>query len=105
MVGVGYVGGTAKLARVRLLIKTTAPIVTARAHCKHQHVTSVDYPDLVEQVKENVEAEGTWERHRHCKVCYWLHNGYRYWVMPGLGTLKVLILNRAKLKPKYHEVL
>lgn len=72
---------------------------------EHWYVTSKDYPDLVKQVQEKIRVEGERRRYRHYSVYYWFHNGYRYWVMPGVGPTTIKILNRTKIRPKYREQL
>jgi hypothetical protein len=64
---------------------------------KHEYVLELDYPDLVHEVQRRIREEGIRQKYHGYSVNYWIHGGYRYWVMPGIrGLPKTLVLNRVQ---------
>ena len=67
----------------------------------HEYIREKDHPTLVHSVKEIIDREGANEVYHGYTVRYWEHEGYKYWVMPGVARYgdTLLILNRVELKP------
>lgn len=65
---------------------------------EHEYVLERDYPELVHKVQALIKIEGTTEQYERSNYHYWIHNGWKYWVMPGIrGLPKTLVLNRARV--------
>jgi hypothetical protein len=73
----------------------TAAWKKSRRGDEHEYVLELDYPDLVHEVQRRIHEEGIRQKYHGYFVNYWIHGGYRHWVMPGIrGMPKTLVLNR-----------
>jgi hypothetical protein len=73
---------------------------------EHEYILEFDYADLVHIVQMKIREEGVNQKYRGYPVRYWIHGGYRYWVMPGIkGLPKTLVLNRVpESSPKFFSI-
>lgn len=67
----------------------------------HEYILEKNHPELVRKVSEIIQREGYNDRYRSMTVRYWVHKGYKYWVMPGIAQYGNTrrVLNRVELKP------